>query len=104
MASETVKAVLLAESNANESVSEAHKKADEIISAARKYADDELQKQLSAAESDADKLKSENQKRIEDFRRKTDEKSKQQTARTKKLADDNMFVAAGVIINHLVCQ
>lgn len=104
MASETVKAVLLAESNADKSVSEAHKTADEIIAAARKYSDDELRKQLSAAEFDAEKLRSDNQKRIEDFRRKANEKSKQQTIKTKKLADDNMLVAAGIIINHLVCQ
>lgn len=104
MASETVKAVLLAESNADKSVSEAHKTADEIIAAARKYSDDELRKQLSAAEFDAEKLRSDNQKRIEDFRRKTNEKSKQQTIKTKKLADENMLVAAGIIINHLVCQ
>lgn len=99
VASETVKRVLSAESECDKILSEAYVKSDEIIAAAEADSNTEIQKAISRAKTDAQKLRDENFLKIGDFTRQTDEKYSALAKEIRNKADKNMSAAADKIIS-----
>lgn len=67
MASETVKKVLLAETNSDKKLYDARKKSEAIILSAEEYSKNFLQQQIEWAKADSIKLKEENLKKISKY-------------------------------------
>ena len=67
MASETVKKILEAEAEAEKRNADARRRAEEIINSAKSKAAVAVQKKLTEAMSESDKIRKENQSRLSDY-------------------------------------
>ncbi len=99
MASETVKMVLDAEAESDKKVAEARAKCDEIISSAEQKAALAVQKKITDATIQADKIRAENKKRLEEYTASALERCEDEISALKKLAADNSEKAADAVIS-----
>ena len=101
MASETVKKVLTAEAESDKAIAEARLTADKLVSNAEELAGRALSEKLEAAEKDCERIRADNQSRIDDFRRSSEESCRKQCEELKKLAELRMSGAADAVIGIL---
>lgn len=102
MASETVKQVVLAESDADNMLAEAKNKGNKIIEDARKYADNALQEQLQLAHAAAQKMKESNRSEIDVLLGRISSEGAQSQENVRRQASENMSAAVRAVTDMLI--
>ncbi len=98
MASETVKKILEAESESGKKIADAKRRSDDIISDAERYASVAIQKKLSEANIDIDKIKTRNAVKIADYTKIAEGNCSAALSEIKQKADENSDKAVDAVI------
>lgn len=98
MASDAVKKILSAESAFNRSISDTHKTADEIIKEAEKYSGVAVQKRITQASHEVDKVRLDYMEKIDVHSRQSDTDCDKKIAEIRLLAEKNMDNAVNAVI------
>lgn len=99
MASESVRKILSAEMEANKQTAEVHRKAEEIINDAEKQSVIAIQKKLSKAKAEAEKVRLLNDKRLSEYAENAKSECEKKLAEICKRAEENFEKAIDAIIN-----
>ena len=99
MASEAVKKILEAEALSEKKNAEARKQRDDIISSASGKSSLAIQKKLSDAHSELSKLKSEYDKKLEEYKKNAEAECQKKIDSIRQQAEKNMGKAVDEIIN-----
>lgn len=99
MASDSVKKILAAEAAAEKKNIAARARCEEIVGNAQRNSDVAVQKKITEATIEADSIKRQNLKRLDDYRRQAEEKYSKQKDSVQKKAEKNMPEAIDSIIN-----
>ena len=99
MASETVRRILAAEADADKLTSEARGRADDIITKAQQDAAITVQKRLSDAKAEADRIRLENEKKLDGYKKQKQEEYAMQAAKLRVSCDKNMDKAVESVIS-----
>lgn len=98
MASDAVKQILSAESLANRRTSEAHRTAEEIIKEAEKYSAVAVQKKISEASGEVEKIRSDYMEKFDVHTRKSDAECSEKIAEIRSRAEKNTENAINAVI------
>lgn len=98
MASEAVNKVLSAEADASRKTAEARKTAENIITEAEKYSALAIQKKISQASAEVEKVRSDYQKRLEVYAENSGEKLSEKITEIRFSAEKNMEKAVSAVI------
>ena len=98
MASEAVKKVLAAEEDADKAISAARVKSSEIITSAESQAAVAVQKRISDAKAEADKIRTNNKKKLEEYSSAAEAECNKKISQIRSSAEKNADKAAQLII------
>lgn len=98
MASETVKMILNAEAESGKKLAEAKSRSEEIISDAERYSSVAIQKKLSEANSEAEKIRNHNAKKIADYTKIAEANCSSALSEIRKKAESNSDKAVDEVI------
>ena len=98
MASEAVNKVLSAEAQSNRKTAEARKTAENIITDAEKYSAIAIQKKISQASAEMEKVRSDYTKRLDVYSEQADKKCVEKIAEIRLNAEKNMENAVSAVI------
>ena len=99
MASESVRKILSAEVEANKQTAEARRKAEEIINDAEKQSVIAIQKKLSEAKAEAEKVRLLNDERLSEYAENAKSDCEKKLVEIRKQAEENSEKAIAAIIN-----
>lgn len=98
MASEAVEKVLMAEKQSGIKTAEARKTAENIVTEAEKYSALAIQKRISQASAEMEKVRSDYKKRLEVHTEQSDKKRSEKIAEIRLDAEKNMEKAVSAVI------
>lgn len=98
MASEAVNKVLSAEAHSNKKTAEARQTAENIIMEAEKYSALAIQKKISQASAEMEKVRSDYTKKLEVHTEQSDKKCAEKIAEIRSVAEKNMENAVSAVI------
>ena len=98
MASEAVQKVIMAEETARVRTTEAMKTAENIVTEAEKYSALAIQKKISQASAEMEKVRSDYTKRLDVYSGQSDEKCVEKIAEIRLNAEKNMENAVSAVI------
>lgn len=98
MASEAVNKVLSAEAQSNKKTAEARRTAENIITEAEKYSALAIQKKISQASAEMEKVRSDYTKRLEVHTEQSNKKCAEKIAEIRSGAEKNMESAVSAVI------
>ena len=99
MPSDNVKKILSAEAEAERLTAAARERCEEVVRDARQKAAVAIQKKISQANTEADKIRSANQAALAEYREKAEADCRQQVDTLQKRAADNSEKAVDAIIS-----
>lgn len=99
MASETVKKILSAESEADKLNSEARKKAEDIINSAEQQAVVAVQKKLAEAKTQAEKIRKSNSAKIAEYTENAEKECEKVLENIRKVSAENSEKAVDAVIS-----
>ncbi|MCM1508590.1 MAG: hypothetical protein NC177_15885 [Ruminococcus flavefaciens] len=99
MASEAVKKVLSAEAVSNEKISEARRTAEDIITEAEKYSAIAVQKKISQAVAETEKIRTEYMEKFDVHARQCESDCFEKMAEIRSQAEKNMENAVNAVIS-----
>jgi vacuolar-type H+-ATPase subunit H len=103
LAKEALNMVLSAEAKSNSDVSAARNRCEEIIGNAKTDSENALSSALSAADSECEKIKAENLRKIDAFRIDIRKKCAEQKSCLSSLAESNSNAAVQAVIQEIIC-
>jgi len=98
MASDAVKKILSAEALSNKKISEARRTAEDIIKEAEKYSALAVQKRISQASGEIEKVRSDYMERLDVHARQSDAECSGKIAEIRSQAEANMYNAVNAVI------
>ena len=98
MASEAVSKVLSAEENASRKTAEARQTAENIITEAEKYSALAVQKKISQAVTEMEKVRDNYKKQLDLYAEQSSEKRSEKIAEIRSIAEKNMEKAVSAVI------
>lgn len=99
MASEAVKRILEAEAESDRKNVQARQKAEDIVNEAQRQAALLVQKKLTEARTEAEKIRSADKLRAEEYRKNAEKEYSQELEKIRSKAESNYDKAASAIIN-----
>ncbi|MBO5103810.1 MAG: hypothetical protein J6B74_01930 [Ruminococcus sp.] len=99
MASEAVKKILSAEADSDRKISDARKRSDDIIAEAERYSAIAVQKKISVAASESEKIRDEYRKKAEIHARQAERECIEKIGVISALAEKNMNNAVNAVID-----